>query len=450
MPVAAVAAAAIGGAATVYGASQTKKAANKTAEANERATDKQIAAQQAALDKITNLNQPFITGGAQGFSALLSALGITGAAPAAAPAPALRYGAAGNMVRVPAQAPTSPMSAPMQEETFAQAKARVEGRAAAQPAATGATTQAPTMPAQQSGQPDYAAYYAQNPDLQAEYARLKADPATASQFATPEAYAQFHAQTFGDRPVPTSAPAQAPAPAPAPDPNAPPNLMNAARPDAAAAPSFDGRAPDLNSFFSNFEADPGAAYRRDQALDSVNAKSAVRGKLRSGDAAKALATLGSDLASQEFNNWFNRQNTLYNNSRNAFQNDRAYDTGMWQYGVDRGDRNFNTDRSYQTSRDDTRIGNLFDLTRIGTGAAGNVSGAVTNNANAQTGIYGSQANNQADAAYARANANAGMAGSLAGAATNLFANWGGSSGSQTNAAQPFNRTGFNQWATGTW
>jgi hypothetical protein len=259
-------------------------------------------------------------------------------------------------------------------------------------------------------------------------------------------YGQYHAQTFHDRPVPNAAPvaSQAPQTPAAQDPNAAPNLMNAARPDAQAPPTSFGAAPDLNSFFSNFEADPGAAYRRNQALDGVNAKSAVRGKLRSGDAAKSLATLSSDLASQEYNNWFARQNTLYNNANNQYNNQRAYDTSLWQYGTDRGDRNFNTDRSYQTGREDTRIGNLFDLTRIGVGAAGNVSGAVTNNANQQTGIYGSQANNQADAAYARANANSGMVGSLAGTASNLFANWGGGGGGSSTPALTGN------WARGTW
>jgi hypothetical protein len=437
MPV--VAAAVIGGAATVYGASQAKKASNKALKAQDAATDKQIAAQQAALDRITGLNQPFINGGQQSYAALLQQFGIGGQGiTGQAPAPALSYDASGNVNRAPAAAPP-----------------RIA--AGFDPAPGGAKTYggpAGTSPLQapaQTSQPDYAAYLAQNPDVAAEAQRVvSTDPNAIGDMNADGKidamdYGQYHAQTFHDRPVPNSAPvaSQVPQAPAAQDPNAAPNLMNAARPDAQAPPTSFGAAPDLNSFFSNFEADPGAAYRRNQALDGVNAKSAVRGKLRSGDAAKSLATLSSDLASQEYNNWFARQNTLYNNANNQYNNQRAYDTSLWQYGTDRGDRNFNTDRSYQTGREDTRIGNLFDLTRIGVGAAGNVSGAVTNNANQQTGIYGSQANNQADAAYARANANSGMVGSLAGTATNLFANWGGGGGANTPAL-----TG--NWARGTW
>lgn len=455
MPVAAVAAAAITAGSTIYGASQSKKAANKAADAQNTAAQQQIAAQQQALDKIIALNAPTIQGGQQAYQALLQQFGITGAAPAAQPAPALSYDATGNVVRAP-MAATAPMTsqAPKTEGGFAGTSPL------ASPAALSATAS--------GGGVDYARLFQDRPDVMAEYQKVaaQADP-NSPQFqklgldrgaegfadywlANKPAQDTYAAPTTAAQPAATQAPtAQAQTQPAAVDPNAAPNLMNAARPTAAAAPDFTGQAPDLNSFFSNFEADPGAAYRRSEALSGVNAASAARGKLRSGDAVKALATLSSDLASQEYNNWFGRQNTLYNNSRNAFQNDRAYDTGIWQYGVDRGDSNFNTDRGYQTQQDNTRIGNLFDLAKMGTNAAGNVSGAASANANNQSSIFGSQAQNASDAAYAKANANAGAVGSLAGTATNLFANWGGG-GTQTNAAQPFNRTGFNQWALGTW
>lgn len=454
---AALGSAVIGGAATAYGASQQKKAANKALAANERASQQQLAAQQANFDRITGMNQPFVQGGSAAFNQLLSEFGITpgGSAASSAPRTSLSYDAAGNVIAPPPGSPagktpggsagTSPLEQP-----------------AAQP-----TPAAPAAPPS----PDWNAYLQANPDVSAEFQRLSSTPEGRAHLqsigaTTPEAFSGYHYQTYGQdegRTLPTAAPAAQPAP-PAPDPNAPPDLMNASRPTASVAPTFtrpnEIGAPNTASYFSNFEADPGAEYRRSEALNGVNAFSAVRGKLRSGDAAKSLATLSSNLASQEYNNWFNRQMSKANldvglwrdqqgrQDRN-FGDDRAYGTSMWQFGTDRGDRNFNTDRQYQTGRQDTRTGNLFNLTNVGLTGAGNVAGAGTNFANAQSNIFGSQANAAADAAYARANANTGMVGGIAGAATNLFANWGGGSGGGSDP----NRTGSNGrplWSGGTY
>lgn len=455
MPV--VAAAVIGAGATVYGASQAKKAANKAENAQTQAATQQIAAQQAALDKIIGLNQNAINGGNLSLNQLLAELGVTsnGSTTAAAPAPQLSYDPAGNVIQAPQAASTVAAKAaggpagtsPVEDGSLGGSRPSV---IAAQ--GFGGNPNPTIMP---QAQPDPSAYLQQWPDVAQEYAHLQSTPEGQARLAqigvsSPEQFANYHYQEFGQaagREMPVAVRPADPAPqtqAQQTDPYAPPDLTNAGRPQAATAPDFSGRAPDLNSFFSNFEADPGAAYRRSEALGGVNAASAARGKLRSGDAVKALATLSSDLASQEYNNWFNRQNTLYNNSRNAFQNDRAYDTSAWQYGVDRGDRNFNTDRTYQTSQDNTRMSNLFDVARLGQQAAGNVSGATTNNANNMSSIYGSQANAASDAAYARANANAGLVGGLAGTATNLFANWGGTTGGTGKA------TNTGNWASGSW
>jgi hypothetical protein len=245
--------------------------------------------------------------------------------------------------------------------------------------------------------------------------------------------------------------------------------MNGQRPDAAPAPSMArpsdltaptiGGGPQVGDFFKGdwFHESPGFQFALNKALDSVNAKSAARGLLRSGDAAKALQSEATGLANQDYANAFARQLQLYGASRGAsdtdknrelnlfqyqqgrgdtnFQNDRAYDTSLWQNQRDYNNQNFNTDRNYQTGRYDTNTGNLFNLTNVGLGAAGNISGAGTNFANAQQNIYGSQANAASDAAYARAQANSQAAGALAGLGQNLFAAWGGGAPSGGGGAQ---------------
>lgn len=107
-------------------------------------------------------------------------------------------------------------------------------------------------------------------------------------------------------------------------------------------------------------------------------------------------------------------------SDRIFADDRGFAEDRNRYDTNRQDTNFNTDRAYQTNREDTRVGNLFDIARMGQSAASAVGGASQTYANNATSIFGSQANAAADAANSRAAANAGMVGSIAGTATNLF------------------------------
>jgi hypothetical protein len=242
--------------------------------------------------------------------------------------------------------------------------------------------------------------------------------------------------------------------------------MNARRPDIGPAPTFErredirmqdyGAAPDAASYYSNFEADPGAAYRRSEALSGINAASAARGKLRSGDAAKALGTLASDLGSQEYNNWFSRQSqrlaadrgqfnqnrsfagNLYT-SQNArqdanFGDDRAYGTSMWDSNRQRSDRNFDTDRGYQTNERNTRVNNLFNISGIGDNAIGNVTAAGNNFTNNAMDANATTANIAGNSAINRAEANTGVANTIGGVASNLFNSWGGGTGAARTSA----------------
>jgi hypothetical protein len=227
--------------------------------------------------------------------------------------------------------------------------------------------------------------------------------------------------------------------------------MNARRPEMGPAPTFErredirmqdyGAAPDAASYYSNFEADPGAAYREKGALDAINAASAARGRLRSGDAAKALMIEGANQKAQDYNNWFNRQTqrlaadrgqfnqnrsfagNLYT-SQNArqdqnFGEDRTYGSNLWDLNRQRSDTNFNADRNYQTNRADTRVNNLFSISNAGDAGIRNVTAAGNNFTSNAMDANATTANIAGNSAINRANANTDLIGGIGGAASNV-------------------------------
>ncbi|MFN9718923.1 MAG: hypothetical protein ACK58L_09540 [Planctomycetota bacterium] len=427
----AIGAAVVGGgikaATSIYGASQANKANKRATEAANQANQANIAANRENRDYIASLNQPKIAGGNAAFDMLLREFGV------GQPAPQRQ-----SSYRSPTYRPPVGTSAPAANEGYA-------GGVPAQP---------------QGGQAgfDTGAYLNSNPDVAAEFERLNSTPegqATlqANGVTSPDDYAARHYETSGQaegRQVQQYAPD-------AVDPNAAPDLMNARRPDIGPAPTFQrgqdiamqdyGQAPDAASYYANFEADPGAAYRRSEALSGVNAASAARGKLRSGDAAKALATLASDLGSQEYGNWYARQTqrlaadrgqfnqnrsfagNLYT-SQNArqdqnFGEDRTYGSNLWDLNRQRSDANFNTDRGYQTNRADTRVANLFAISNAGDAGIRNVTAAGNNfTSNAMNTNNDIAANAGVDAA-ARGQANTNLVNSLGSAAGNVFSTFSG-------------------------
>ena len=52
--------------------------------------------------------------------------------------------------------------------------------------------------------------------------------------------------------------------------------------------------------------DPGYQFRQEQAMKGIEGTAAGKGMLKSGDTLRALETYGQDMASQEYNNAFNR------------------------------------------------------------------------------------------------------------------------------------------------
>jgi len=65
--------------------------------------------------------------------------------------------------------------------------------------------------------------------------------------------------------------------------------------------------------------DPGYAFRLSEGLKAVDRQAAARGGLISGNALKASQTYGQDMASQEYQNAFNRYQTVRGNTLQPFQ-----------------------------------------------------------------------------------------------------------------------------------
>jgi hypothetical protein len=67
-----------------------------------------------------------------------------------------------------------------------------------------------------------------------------------------------------------------------------------------------------------FTADPGYAFRMSEGMKGLERSAAARGGLLSGSALKGIQRYGQDLASQEYQNAFNRYQTSRTNTLNPF------------------------------------------------------------------------------------------------------------------------------------
>jgi hypothetical protein len=446
----------IGAGTAIYAGSQQNKAAKVGLAAQTDANDKSLQLQRETRDSNVALNQPFIAGGQGAYAQLLKQFNVNQPAPAQ-----------------PTVAPSGGYPTADQRRAAGGVDGGGGGAGATNPAPGPGSTPAAGNP---GGGFDAQAYLAQNPDVASSQwlASQNVGDLNGDGKSDQTDQAQWHFQNYGQaegRQAPQLAPQ--PAQAPAAQPAQPgQDLMTAARPTAPQAPTFTtpntgqapnmgpaptfGPAPDQAQFFGNFQESPGFKFAVEQATRGVNAGYGARGLLKSGAAINAVQQRATDLANQDYGNWFNRQNALYGSALGQYNTTNARDlaqyntanardlaqwnantdrtlnqanidrnVGMAQYNTDvnRQDLNFNNDRQYQTSRADTNTGNLFSLTNIGLGAAGNVSGANSAYANNASNIFGSQANAASDAAAARAGANAGMVGAIGGAASSIAGNY---------------------------
>jgi hypothetical protein len=70
---------------------------------------------------------------------------------------------------------------------------------------------------------------------------------------------------------------------------------------------------------ADYQADPGYAFRLTEGQKAIERSTAARGGLQSGAALKAAARFGQDLASQEYQNAFNRYQINRSNQLNPLQ-----------------------------------------------------------------------------------------------------------------------------------
>lgn len=153
-----------------------------------------------------------------------------------------------------------------------------------------------------------------------------------------------------------------------------------------------------------FQQDPGYAFRMSEGMKALERTAAARGGLISGGAMKAASRYGQDMASQEYQNAFNRYNQNRGFNSTLFNANRAYQTG--QYNTN---RNFNTDL-YQTNRSNA-LSPLGTLMSSGQNAANQMGAAGQNYAGNASSTY-QQAGNAA-AAGINAAGQAGAAGQMA-------------------------------------
>jgi hypothetical protein len=494
MPLAALIGPALSVGASLLGASSAKKAANATNAANQQAARESLAAQQANFDRIVGLNQPYIQGGNTAQAALMARLGLSAPSQPSNPwtmRPPGTPPAGSTPTMMPMNDRPMPTGAPMGGQgqgglggggpppgavfsadtfmptgadrraadgvggaagmDFANARGSADdfgsggrtGQPAPMPAYTG-DARIPGEPTPQGGGQDFAGYLQANPDVAA-WAQQSIGQTPPNWeggvIDSPEEAAAYHYQAHGQGEGRTLNAA-------APDPNAVPDYMNMRRPEAPEAPTFERpaamQAPSLQGFIdpAKFQVDPGYQFRLSEGLKAVNAASAARGKLRSGDAAMALQARGEGLANQGYGDWYQRQLQAFDRTNSQFQygqgradnvfaDDRAYGTARYVDQRGYGDNRFDAERGYQTDRYDQQNANLFNLTNVGRGAAGQVAGAGTTFANNASNIYGDQAASTGARANARSVANQQLYGAVAGAAGNAFANWGGGIGRTT-------------------
>lgn len=309
--------------------------------------------------------------------------------------------------------------------------------------------------------PNYAAYGAQNPDVQGEASRVVgSDP----RFQTPADYYAWHWQNYGQyegRDLPMTAPQTAPAlPAPTEggtpagytDPTAPSGYEIGARPDIgpAPAPYVDNRVrPTLDLSLDTFYQDPGYELRLAEGNEALDRIASSSGNRFSGQRLKSATRYNQDFASNEFDRFAGRQMGIYGMDLAQYNTDRGFDYGQYrdQYGdylTDRArsDGLYDDDRRYLAGRYDTRNNTLLNLAGFGTGANAANQSAAQSFASQQGQSLMTAANARGNAGINAANAwNQGL-NNLMTTGAYLWGSRGGSGGFGGGGATPYSLEGL--------
>jgi len=144
-------------------------------------------------------------------------------------------------------------------------------------------------------------------------------------------------------------------------------------------PGYDPASAMRNFGASDFQADPGYAFRLSEGMKALDRTAASRGGLLSGATLKGAQRYGSDLASQEYQNAFNRyqanraaQEQNYGNAFNRFQTERTNTLAPLQSLAGVGQ---SAAQQAQQASQNYATGTTASLGNYGNAAASNMIGA---------------------------------------------------------------------------
>jgi hypothetical protein len=92
---------------------------------------------------------------------------------------------------------------------------------------------------------------------------------------------------------------------------------NSANSDISALLTGGPNSPAAKSAFTNYLNSSGYNFEKSQGTGAITGSAAARGLLQSGSTAKALASYGTDLASEKFGNYISQLDTLSKNGLTA-------------------------------------------------------------------------------------------------------------------------------------
>ena len=434
-------AAAILGAAVIGGATSaisSKNAAKTAANAETAAANANTALARETRDRITGLVQPFVAPAYAANNALAVRAGLR----PASGGNTLPTGGS-NVVKFPGgSAGTSPVEPANPLATAANGNAAAGAAApwvTTNPNAVAVDTFGSGATGATGGAPDFAAYGASNPDLQAEWQRIQ-DTGNASAFGNdPNNYYAWHWQTYGQNEVGTPgtvrvAPPMTGGTSTAPTGNGLYDIAGAtgasggvyglpdgspAAPDPGARPTMTrqdvGAAPSYDFSMGGFYTSPDYLFRQKEASRELNANYGARGVLGSGGAIKAILDRASNLAAGEYGSWFQRQLARQSADRAQFNTDAARTDANYAYDTGRSDSNYNgdrtfnygkwfDDRNFNVGRFDQQTNDLYKIANTGLSGIGTIAGANTNALGTIANSNTAAANATGSAAIAGANA----------------------------------------------
>jgi len=160
--------------------------------------------------------------------------------------------------------------------------------------------------------------------------------------------------------------------------------------DFGGVAGYDPASAMRNFSAADFQTDPGYAFRLSEGMKALDRTAASRGGLLSGATLKGAQRYGSDLASQEYGNAYNRfqtnratQSQEYQNAFNRYQAERA--AKEQGYG--------NAFNRFQTERINT-LAPLQSLAGVGQSATQQAQQAAQNYATGASGTYANLATGQ--------------------------------------------------------